>query len=118
MGSPWRKDRRRVRGTVPTTVDGIRFDSRREARRYSELLMLERAGEIERLELQHRIYLEGRDGPILTPKGRRMSYVADFRYWDAAAAAWVLEDAKGHPTDVYQIKKAILAAMGVEIREV
>lgn len=34
----------------PTTVDGIRFASKAEARRYSELRLLEKAGEIKNLE--------------------------------------------------------------------
>jgi len=103
----------------PVFVDGIRFDSKREAKRWQELKLLERAGEISDLERQVSIDLLGRDGPILTDSGKRVRrYVADFRYFDHKLGAHVIEDAKGFPTAEYKIKRAILAAMGVEIKEV
>lgn len=112
------RDRRRVRGTEPIVVDGIRFASKREARRWSELRLLERAGQIADLERQVPIVLQGRDGPILTRTGRHMKYVADFRYVDRRNGAVVIEDAKGWATDAFALKRAILAAMGVEVRTV
>lgn len=115
---PDQKKKRRVMGAVKETVDGITFDSRREAKRYQELRLLERAGEISDLEIQVPIYLEGKNGPILTERGRIMLYKADFRYYDRRIKAHVIEDAKGHPTDVFKMKRAILLAMGVEIRTV
>jgi hypothetical protein len=120
----------RVAGAQRTTVDGITFDSKREADRYSDLKMMERAGLIQNLTLQHKIALHGRDGPILTPTGRQMHYIADFSYedengntveWDMPPRGLypvVIVDAKGYPTEIYTLKKAILAAMGVEIVEV
>ena len=42
---------------IPTTVDGIRFASKREARRYLELKLLQKAGHISDLELQPRFRL-------------------------------------------------------------
>lgn len=95
-----------------TTVDGIRFDSGKEARRYAELKLLERAGEIEDLELQHPF--------ILIPKsahGREVRYIADFVYRDLHSGKWVVEDVKGVKTPVYLLKKRILAELGVEITE-
>lgn len=97
------------------TAHGHTFDSKREARRYGELLLLQAAGEISKLERQVKIPLYGRDGPILTPTGRQMHYVADFRYVDADSGLTVIEDAKGMETDVFKIKRAILAAQGVEV---
>ena len=44
--------RRHKYSARPTEVDGIRFDSKAEARRYTELRTLEKAGEISHLELQ------------------------------------------------------------------
>lgn len=102
----------------PTAVDGVRFDSRREARRYADLLMLQRAGEIRDLRRQVKIGMEGRDGPILTPTGRKAAYVADFTYVDTRNGCLVIEDAKGFPTPEYKLKRAILAAMGITIKEV
>lgn len=106
-------------GAIATTVDGIRFDSLREARRWGELKLLEKGGAIRNLRRQVRIEMMGRDGPILTPKGRPAAYVADFVYEDRRLNwAEVIEDAKGHATPEYKLKRAILAAMGMEIVEV
>ena len=106
----------RVKAYQATEVDGIRFASKREARRYSELKLMERAKIISGLKLQERIPLYGQYGPILTPTGRHMKYVADFQYFDGDQI--VIEDAKGWKTDTYVLKKAILLAMGITIREV
>lgn len=112
------RDRRRVKGTVKTTVDGITFDSKREAKRYSELKLLERAGEISNLQLQVPVDLLGKNDHLRTPTGRPMRYIADFKYWDHKLNIWVYEDAKGYPTETYTMKKAVLAAMGMDIKEV
>lgn len=107
----------RVRGTKRTVVDGITFDSKAEADRWCELRVLERAGIINGLRRQVPFELQGRDGPILTPKGRVMTWRADFVYFDKRINAEVIEDRKGHATDVFKLKKAILAAQGVEVLE-
>jgi len=113
------KGAQRVKGTVPTIVDGIRFDSKREARRWGELRLLQAAGEIRDLERQVPVDLQGQDGPILTDTGRQARrYVADFRYFDERLNIWVIEDAKGHPTEVFKLKRAILAAQGIEVKEI
>lgn len=101
---------------VRTTVDGIKFASKREARRYQELKMLERAGAIEDLRCQV---------PYdLTVNGQKIGrYVADFEYtalqtdpikdWRA-----VVEDVKGMKTPVYNLKKKLMRAIhGIEILE-
>ena len=113
-------DRRRVRGTKRTTVDGITFDSKREADRYAELKLLEKAGEIAALELQPKSLLIGRDGPTMTDSGKQPRvYSADFRYVDwRLNGVWVFEDAKGHPTEKYKLIRSILEAQGVKIVEV
>ena len=108
----------RIKGAERMIVDGKSFASRREGRRYSDLLMFQRGGYICDLRCQVPIELHGRDGPILTPTGRVMLYLADFQYFDITNDCWVVEDAKGHMAEVYVMKKAILAAMGVQIREV
>lgn len=109
---------KRVEGAEQVVIDGERFHSKREARRWQQLLLLQAAGEIRDLERQVPIGLEGRDGPILTDSGQRQrQYVADFRYVDARTGAVVIEDAKGWPTEGYRIKRAILAAMGIQIEE-
>ena len=110
-------DKRRVRGAQRTTTpDGITHDSKTEAERWEELKLLQRAGEICGLRRQVDIGLIGRDGPIMTDSGdRQRVYKADFVYVDNALGVTVIEDRKGHETDVFKIKKAILAAQGIEI---
>lgn len=105
--------KKRVMGAVPTEFNGIKFHSKKEASRYGDLLTLQGAGRIARLERQVKFPLTGRDGPILTPTGRQMHYIADFHYvdWDMDGA-WIIEDAKGFQTDISKLKCAIMAAQG------
>jgi len=96
----------------PTEVDGHRFASMAEARRYSELMLLQRAGEITDLELQPRYPLEVNGIKVAT-------YVGDFRYQEGNEI--VLEDVKSEPTKtpVYKLKKKLLYAIyGIGIVEV
>jgi Protein of unknown function (DUF1064) len=104
-------------GAEATVTHGILFASKREARRWGDLLLLERGGVIRDLRRQVKIALLGRDGPILTPTGRQAHYVADFCYTEVKSGAYVVEDSKGFQTPEYKLKRAILAAQGVVIRE-
>lgn len=108
-------DKRRVRGVEPTEVDGIRFHSKGEARRWLELKILASTGQITELRRQVPFTLQGRDGPILTPTGRPMRYTADFTYRNRAGVE-VVEDFKGFATELFALKCAILAAQGIIIR--
>ncbi len=105
-------------GNRKTTLDGITFDSAKEAKRWAELKLLERAGEIRDLERQRPIPMIGQKDDIKTPTGRQATYRADFIYTDTKTGAWVVEDSKGFRTPEYLLKRAILAAMGITIREV
>lgn len=107
---------------VKTLVDGVRFDSRKEARRYERLKLLQTAGAIRDLELQPEF-------PILVvelwrPDGRRVDvgrYRADFRYVDTFTGEVVIEDTKTGPTKTtaYRLRKRIVEALyGITIREV
>lgn len=82
------------------TLDGILFASKAEMNRYAELKMLERAGIIKNLELQPRF-------PLLAgnKKDRGTSYFADFAYEENGHR--VVEDVKGHKTDVYKLKRKL-----------
>jgi hypothetical protein len=105
-------------------VDGILFDSQREADRYQELKLLAQAGRISSIEIHpgfplivkelHRV-----DGPeILHTVGM---YHADFRYRDHRSGAWVVEDVKSQPTktEAYKLRKKIVEAVhGVTIVEI
>ena len=106
---------------MPTHVDGQRFASRREARRYGELRLQERAGEISNLELQPEYVLHA---PVLNAAGEVIglriigSYFGDFRYRDRAGAI-VVEDAKGVRTPLYRWKRKMVdAEYGIRILEV
>jgi hypothetical protein len=99
-------------------VDGISFDSKKEARRWGELKLLVRAGEIRELRRQVVLPLEGRDGPLLTRTGRRMRITVDFGYVEVLTGLTIYEDAKGMPTRDYEVRRSVAGAQGVEIVEV
>jgi len=93
-----------------TVIDGISFASRKEARRYTELKLQEKAGVISDLILQPRFPLRVLDQLVCT-------YVADFQYRDQTGRL-VTEDTKGFRTPEYKLKVKLLKALhGVEIRE-
>lgn len=100
-----------------TVIDGITFDSKREAKRYQELKLLERAGAIRDLRRQVRYELIPAfdcDGKHFRPT----SYVADFVYTDTATGEEAVEDCKGYRTDVYRLKAKLFAyKYGVSILE-
>lgn len=99
---------------VPTTRDGTTFASKAEARRYDELCLLERAGEISGLEC-HPVYRFAVNGVKI---GR---YTPDFRYRDAFGCL-VVEDVKGGRatrTEAYRLRaRLMLACHGITVREV
>lgn len=93
----------------PTVVDGIRFDSRKEARRYQELLLLERGGKIKALALQPSFDLWANNQHICRYRG-------DFSYIENGKT--VVEDCKGIRTAVYKLKKKLMRViLGIEILE-
>ena len=83
-----------------TVVDGITFDSRREASRYVVMKGMEQRREIENLRLQQRYELIPKHG-----KNRAVFYIADFVYMQDGKE--VVEDCKGYRTDIYKMKKKI-----------
>lgn len=94
----------------PTEVDGILFDSMKEAARYVVLRSKERMREIEGLHLQVKYPLAVEGVPIC-------SYVADFVYREHGVL--VVEDVKGMRTREYKLKaKLMLAIHGIKVREV
>lgn len=95
------------------TVDGITFQSVKEASRWQELKLMERAGEITLLARQVKIELVPK-----TKLYRAVSYIADFVYFDKRTGKTVYEDVKGMKTDVYKLKKKLLYwRHGIEITE-
>ncbi len=89
-----------------TIIDGIKFDSKREADRYCELKLLEKAKEIRNLELQPRFLLQDKFKDKMGTTHRKIEYVADFMYIDKDDKK-IVEDVKGMMTDVYKLKKKL-----------
>lgn len=95
-------------------VDGIKFDSKKEANRYLELKLLERAGEISDLELQPEFVLLP---SYVDNQGRRervIKYISDFKYTDNRNGKVYVEDVKSNITKkdkTYVIKKKFFKNM-------
>ncbi len=94
---------------IKTVVDGIKFDSKKEARRYSQLKILEKVGDVSELELQPKF--------DLMVNGKKCGfYKADFRYRQDGNI--IIEDVKGMKTPVYNLKKRLIKAIyGIDIFE-
>lgn len=109
-------------------VDGILFDSRKEARRYQELRLLEKAGAIRNLERQVKFVLipaqyevkgyTKTGKPIPRCFERECAYVADFVYQDEKGVFHV-EDTKGFRTKDYIIKRKLMShVLGIRVKEI
>lgn len=108
--------RRKYGNRVTFSADGRKFDSLKECKRYEDLKLLERAGEIQGLELQPAYAFEICGEPVIFDSGRQLTYRADFRY--KVNGQVIVEDTKGFKTDVYKIKRALMKAIyGIEVRE-
>ena len=116
------------------TVDGMTFDSKKEYRRFCQLRLLERAGEISDLQRQVKFVLipaqrEASNGFYMRGKNKgqpregrliekEVAYYADFVYLNKDGEP-IVEDAKGYRTPEYKIKrKMMLYFHGIKINEV
>lgn len=131
--SEGRETVRRKYNNRKTVVNGITFDSAKEAKRYKELKLMEDAGEIRNLQLQvpfdlipaqyECIERYGKRGQPLKPKRKtieqKVTYVADFMYQETSTGNVIVEDTKGMRTKEYILKrKMMLFFHGVRIKEV
>lgn len=114
-------------------VNGITFDSHKEARRYGELRLLEKAGEITNLARQveyELIPVQKQITEYTDKKGktrhktivleRAVKYIADFVYYDKNGQM-VVEDVKSNPTKTKEYilkRKMLLFFFGIKISEV
>lgn len=104
-------------GAKPTVVDGIRFASMKEAKRYGELKLLEKAGEVRAIELQPRYELVAPSPYDRDDNVTIGAYVADFAY--TTSHGRIVEDVKGFKTPLYRWKKRhVEAQYGIQIREI
>ena len=106
-------------GNRKAEANGIKFDSKKEARRYMELRQLETMGKISDLKLQHTFTLQE---AFTTEEGKRVEairYIADFTYTEDGK--FVVEDVKSPATrsnPVYRVKNRMMAERGYTIREI
>lgn len=139
------KQKRSKYGNTKTTVNGITFDSQKEARRYAELLTAQRQGYIYDLKLQHDFTLQEAYTTCTGQRIRAVRYRADFTYhlsdgfysipmtgeldkvinWyrerqKAGINPLVVEDVKSKATKTkdYELKKKLMAEHGYIILEV
>lgn len=95
--------------STPTVIDGIRFSSKLESKRYEYLKELEKENKISNLELQPSYLLQEsfrKDGELF----RKVEYVADFRYYDNENKKEVVEDVKSFITEkdgLFRIKRKL-----------
>lgn len=111
----------------PCAIGGMKFASKKEARRWAELYAMEQRGEISGLQTQVRFVLipAQREPDEIGPKGgikpgkvieKEAAYIADFVY--TANGVQVVEDTKGMRTDVYRLKrKLMLWVHNIRIKE-
>lgn len=132
----WYRRKGNKYNNTKVTVDGQTFASQKEANRYYELKLLEKAGKIKDLATQVKFVLipEQREPDITGKRGgvikgklieRELSYIADFCYTDTATGQMIVEDVKGYrATDaaayrVFVIKrKLMLYMLGIKVKEV
>ena len=120
------------------TYLGIKFDSLKECRRYTELRLLEQAGKIKDLELQKAYELipaQYEETEDIYTKGahkgehkkvlqeRACNYVADYVYIDCETGKTVVEDVKGYREggaySLFKVKrKLMLYRYGIKIKEI
>lgn len=98
----------------PCVIDGIRFASQKEGKRYQELLLLQKAKKISNLRLQPKYVIEVNSYKICI-------YIADFEYYrisNGEPVEIITEDAKGFKTPIYRLKKKLMNAVyGIIITE-
>lgn len=99
-----------------TVIDGIKFDSKKEGKRFVELKAMEKAGIIQNLRLQVKFELIPKQKKSDGTTERACSYIADFVYEKDGQE--IIEDTKGVLTDVYKIKRKLMLQQGHEIKEI
>lgn len=120
MKRAWHQHVKRSPASERTSIEGIVFDSKAELRRWEELKLLEKAGEITGLVRQPRVasmVIDGRQVVIRSagfPNGRPARYTADFAYFQNGNRIW--EEYKGRDDRESRFRRAVVEAMfGIEI---
>jgi hypothetical protein len=87
--------------------DGKVLASKRECKRYEELLLLQKMRKISDLETQVKYQLLPKQ-KLRTKIEQPVYYIADFKYYDRELERWRVEDAKGFRTKEYVIKRKLM----------
>lgn len=104
------KPKRSKYGATKTMLDGITFDSKREAAYYSELKIREKAGEVTGVEMQRPFALLGINGTLMA------TFRADFCFWDNTAGRFRCIDVKGFDTPVGKLKRKMMKGLlGIDV---
>ena len=105
-------------GNKKVIIDGIKFDSEKEGKRYINYKTLQNLKVISDLKLQVKFELQP-SFKVNNKTIREITYIADFTYTDNRDGTLHVVDAKGYRTEVYKIKKKMFAyKYGIEIEEV
>lgn len=104
------KPKRSKYGNKKVMVDGLLFDSKREAAYYSELKIREKAGEVTGVEMQRPFALLGSNGTLMA------TFKADFCFWDNTAGRFRCIDVKGFDTPVGKLKRKMMKGLlGIDV---
>lgn len=120
-GAPYKKNKYNNNKPIyydPDLKKKITFDSDKERDYYLILKDREKRGEIRHLNRQYTIEIQ----PAFTDKQghkiRAITYKADFYFYDKILKSWRIIDVKGYKTEIYKLKKKLLAYKGIYIEEV
>ena len=132
----WNRRKGSKYNNTKVVIDGQTFASRKEANRYYELKLLEKAGSIKDLATQVKFVLipeqrepdtTGKRGGVIKGKliERELSYIADYCYTDVKTGEMIVEDVKGYKatdTAAYRVfvikRKLLLYLLGIRVKEV
>lgn len=96
-----------------TIIDGVIFQSRKEGRRYQQLVLMLKAHQISLLKIQYPFNFLGKNNKKI------FTYKADFYYFDLIEGKYKVEDTKGYRTPVYKLKKKLIEDhFGINIIEI
>lgn len=89
-------------------VQGVKYDSKKEAKITQEILLLEKAGKVRDVVLKPKFDFKIEGETIRYASGRPLTYTADVQYFDIEKDKLIVVDIKGFETDVFKIKRALM----------
>ena len=106
---------------IKVMIDGIKFDSMKEGKRYYELKLMQEKGLVEHLKVHYPFFLV--ESVVLNGRKKpAMKYISDFCYFLPKSETRIVEDTKSPSTrnlPAYRMKKHMMMAFyGIEITEI